>query len=166
MTRKVFVPALALTAALYFGCAAAPPAAPAPDPAAMVAAADQLDQSFLAAWNARDAAGMASHYWDSANVVGFPPDAMVIRGHQAMLDYWTKGLAETPEGSTFEISEHRNTPAGDVVLGSGLFRYTVPMPDGPMVIEGRYTDVKAERDGKWVYLMDHASAPMAPPVDN
>lgn len=28
---------------------------------------------------------------------------------------------------------------------------------------GRYTDIKAERDGKWVYIMDHASMPLPPP---
>ena len=37
-------------------------------------------------------------------------------------------------------------------------------PDGePLQMEGRYTDAKAERDGKWVYLVDHASVPIPPP---
>ena len=33
-------------------------------------------------------------------------------------------------------------------------------PDGtPIEVHGRYTDVKAERDGRWVYLVDHGSVP-------
>ena len=41
---------------------------------------------------------------------------------------------------------------------------TVRGADGkPTEMTGRYTDVKAERDGKWVYLMDHGSAPLPPP---
>ena len=34
---------------------------------------------------------------------------------------------------------------------------------GPQIIEGRYTDVKRMHDGKWVYVMDHASVPLPPP---
>jgi len=33
-------------------------------------------------------------------------------------------------------------------------------------MEGRYTDVKAKRDGRWVYLLDHASAPIPPPAES
>jgi ketosteroid isomerase-like protein len=53
---------------------------------------------------------------------------------------------------------------GSVVLCSGKWRYTMPMPEGePMVMEGRFTDVKAKRDGKMVIIMDHASVPMPAP---
>jgi len=31
-------------------------------------------------------------------------------------------------------------------------------------MEGRFSDVKAVRDGKWVYVMDHASIPVPPPL--
>jgi ketosteroid isomerase-like protein len=58
-------------------------------------------------------------------------------------------------------------PAGDVVIGWGLWRVTVAGPDGaPVEVVGRYTDVKAERDGTWVYILDHASAPLPPPPAN
>ena len=30
------------------------------------------------------------------------------------------------------------------------------------VLQGRYSDVKAQRDGQWVYIMDHASVPLPP----
>jgi hypothetical protein len=32
-----------------------------------------------------------------------------------------------------------------------------------MELDGRFTDVKTQRDGKWVYILDHASAPMPGP---
>ena len=53
-------------------------------------------------------------------------------------------------------------PAGDVVLGWGTFKLTLPGGGGEIL--GRYTDVKGQRDGKWVYLMDHGSAPLPPPA--
>ena len=34
---------------------------------------------------------------------------------------------------------------------------------GTVEAMGRYTDVKAQRDGKWVYIIDHASVPLPPP---
>ena len=30
-------------------------------------------------------------------------------------------------------------------------------------VEGRFSDVKAQKDGKWVYIIDRASVPLPPP---
>lgn len=32
-----------------------------------------------------------------------------------------------------------------------------------MEMRARYSDVKAKRDDKWVYIFDHASVPLPPP---
>lgn len=46
-------------------------------------------------------------------------------------------------------------PAGDVVIGSGLRRVTMPAPDGASIgMVGRYTGVKVNAMER-VYLMDH-----------
>jgi ketosteroid isomerase-like protein len=56
-----------------------------------------------------------------------------------------------------------NIAAGDVVLGWGTWTMTIPNGDGTStVLQGRYSDVKAQRDGQWVYIMDHASVPLPP----
>ena len=81
------------------------------------------------------------------------------RGIDAIRDANTKMLAGM-KGATLEITEHHQVPAGDVVLGWGTF--TLTMPNGGPEILGRYTDVKGQRDGKWVYLMDHGSVPLPP----
>jgi ketosteroid isomerase-like protein len=65
------------------------------------------------------------------------------------------------KGAKLEFTETHQRAAGDVVIGWGLYRVTTQGADGKTTgMNGRYTDVKAERDGKWVYLMDHASVPM------
>jgi len=144
-----------------FVAACAPPPAPAPDPAAMVAAADALDQQFLAAFNAGDAAAMAALYWNDPEAASFPPDTMVVRGSEIAGGMSAMVEALHGAGAQLSVTESHQIPAGEVVIGWGLFTITMNGPDGaPMEMQGRYTDVKAERDGRWVYLVDHASMPI------
>lgn len=148
-------------------CAPAPPAPPpapaGPTPAEMVSAANALDQRFSEAFNKGDAAAAMALYWNSPDLASYPPDNMGIRGWTAVNAAMTetmKGMA----GVKFEIIEPRNEAHGGVVLGSGRWKLTIPAAKGPAtVIEGRYTDVKAQKDGKWVYIVDHASVPLPPP---
>jgi len=152
--------ALALTLALALSGACTPVAPPEPDTAAMIAGAEALDQQFLAAFNAGDGAAMAALYADGPDTVSFPPDAMVFRGSDAvragMADF-----ASAMAGAQLDLVEGHHIVVGDAVATWGLFRLTMPGPDGmPMSVDGRYSDLKAERDGRWVYLMDHASVPM------
>jgi ketosteroid isomerase-like protein len=144
-------------------CAPAPPAAPAkPSPAEMVAAADALDRQFLEAFNRADVDAVMATYWNSRDVVSFGPEGMGSQGwseiRSASADMF-KGLP----GAKLEFIETHNNAVDDVVLGWGRWKISFTTPQGPQVVEGRYSDVKAMRDGKWVYLMDHASAPLPPP---
>ena len=66
-------------------------------------------------------------------------------------------------GAKLEFLNMRNEAHGDVVLGWGTWRITMGPAESPQVFEGRYSDVKAMHDGKWVYVMDHASVPLPPP---
>jgi ketosteroid isomerase-like protein len=53
--------------------------------------------------------------------------------------------------------------AGDVVIGWGKWRMGIPLPNGEsIVVDGRYTNVVAKRDGKWVYILAHVSVPFTP----
>ena len=156
---------LALAASLQFGCATAPEP-PAADPAAMIQAAEQLDREFVAAFNSGDVEAFNNCYWDSPDVVNFPPDAFEQRGIASIREYHAASFAAMPEGAKLELVESHQTPIGEAVVGWGTFRFSIPGEDGPTILEGRFTDVKAERDGKWVYIVDHASfAPPAPPSD-
>jgi uncharacterized protein (TIGR02246 family) len=132
--------------------------------AEMIAAAKMLDATFLAAYNAGDVEAISATYWKSPDVVSFPPDAMVLHGWDAIHAGYVDGFKQLPAGLKLELTESHNMVVGDAVLTWGLWKFTVPGEGGmPMVSEGRYSDVKAKRDGKWVYLIDHISVPMAPP---
>lgn len=140
------------------------PAAPlAPDTSALVAAAEALDQQFIAAVSAGNAEALAALYWNSPDVASYPPDAMSAVGPDAIKTATGK-MVEMMSGATLELVESHHIVIGDAVIGHGTWKMTAPGPDGqPVETLGRYTDVKAERDGKWVYLVDHASVPMPPP---
>lgn len=131
----------------------------------MVAAARALDQAFVDAFNRGDAEALSSLNWNSPEAVLFPPGALGARGIDAIRHANAESLKALP-GARIEIFESHQMPAGDVVIGWGKWRLTMAGADGSSTeILGRHTDVKAFRDGKWVYLLDHASVPLPPPPD-
>lgn len=147
-------------------CAPAPPPPPpapaGPTPAEMKSAADALDQRFADAFNKGDAEALAATYWNSPDLVSYSPDG-ATRGWEA-----TKAGAvemfKAMAGAKLELVNARNDVHGSVVVGYGTFRLTIPAAKGPAtVLEGRFSDVKAQKDGKWVYIIDHASVPLPPP---
>ncbi len=132
----------------------------------MLVAAEALDEAFVTAFNQGDANAMAGLYWNSPDVVSYLPDVLEVRGHDAIREANALSFAAAP-GAQLELTEKHLMAAGDVVIGWGLWRISIPTADGePVELIGRYTDVKAERDGRWVYLLDHASMPLPPPASN
>jgi ketosteroid isomerase-like protein len=161
MQRTFLVTSVIGLVVLAIGCAPTPTAKP--DPQAMVNSANELDKAFVDAFNKGDAAALAHLYWDSPDVVSFPPDVMQARGIAGIKEASGKSF-DAMKGAKLELTESHQIPAGDVVIGWGLWKISMTGPDGkPMGMTGRYSDVKAERDGKWVYLIDHASVPLPPP---
>ncbi len=138
-------------------CTAAPEK---PSPEAMVAAANALDAAFLEAFNKGDVDALDALYWNSADVVSFPPDLMEAHGIAAIREANAKTVASL-RGAQLAFVDSHNMSVGEAVMGWGRYRLTIPGVAAP--IEGRYTDVKAERDGKWVYILDHASSPQTAP---
>ncbi len=152
---------LALVTAVT-GCAPAPPAAPAgPTPAQLVAAADALDRQFLDAFNKGDTDAIMATYWNSPNLVSYGPDGMGTKGWDAAKAGSAEMFKAMP-GAKLEFIKVQNDVHGDLVLGWGTWKMTMPTPGGPQVMEGRYSDVKGMRDGKMVFIMDHASVPLPP----
>jgi ketosteroid isomerase-like protein len=136
------------------------------DPEKMIQAAKDLDHNFIEAYNNRDVDGIMDTYWNSPELVSFPPGIMETRGWEATKEAISEEFANAPD-FVLELTETNNIVVGDVVLGFGKWRFTISIPEAePMIVEGRYSDVKAKRDGKWVYILDHASAPMPPPPED
>ena len=129
----------------------------------MVASAKELDRRFIAAFNNHDLDAMMENYWKSPDLVVYPGATLEATGWEAVRSMFGTELPAMT--GTLELLDAHYMVAGDVVIGYGKWRVTMRGPDGsPMDFTGRYTDVKAERDGKWVYVLDHASVPI-PPAD-
>ncbi|MBX2990709.1 MAG: nuclear transport factor 2 family protein [Bacteroidetes bacterium] len=146
-----------VAAALVAGCA---PAGDAPEK--MVTEADALDKAWLEAYNSKNVDAIMALYWNSPDLVSYPPGEMEVRGWDKMKEGMMKEFSQATDGK-LEFVETSNRAMGTVVIGSGKWRFT--MPSAQVDVTGRYTDVKAKKEGKWVYLMDHASVPMPPPPD-
>ena len=146
MKHSWMFPVLVAALGLTLGCE---PASQTPNTEQMIAGANALDQAFAEAFNSGDAEAVASLYWNDPGVVSFSPDALQARGWSEVKAGYAH-FSETMAGAKLELTEGHQIPAGDFVIGWGLWRMTMPTPDGSeMEIVGRYTDVKAERDGKW-----------------
>ncbi len=132
-------------------------------PEQMIAAARAVDDKFVEAYNNGDVDAVMETYWNNPGVVLYDPGALEIRGWDAIKMSMAETFSSMP-GGRMEFTEKNEMVAGDMVIGWGRWRWTGEMPDGSsMSMDGRYTDVKAKRDGKWVYIIDHASAPLPPP---
>lgn len=128
----------------------------------MVAGANALDKAFIAAFNSGNADAMSALYWNSPDAVSFPPDLLVARGIEGIRKANSAAVASL-KGGKLELTESHHIPLQDAVVTWGLWRFTMAVGGGtPIELTGRYSDVKAKRDGKWVYLVDHASAAPMP----
>ncbi len=133
-----------------------------PTPDQMVAAANAVDSAFIAAFNAGDINALMATYWNSPDLVSINLDGMGGTGWEGPKAGWEATFAAMP-GAQLAFPTSYNIAAGSVVLGWGTWTMTIPNGDGSStVLQGRYSDVKAQRDGKWVYIMDHASVPLPP----
>jgi len=144
--------------AILFGCAPKPP-----NIDEMMAAAKDLDKRFVEAYNKGDVDAVMATYWNSPDFLSYPPDAMQAKGWEATKEGIAHTFASMP-GFKLELIDPGYIVAGDMVISYGTWKGIVTPPGGePMTLEGRYSDVKAKKDGKWVYVMDHASVPLPPP---
>lgn len=125
----------------------------------MISAARLVDEHFVSAYNRGDIDGLMSNYWNSPELIVYPPMALETKGWNAVKAGISQGLVSSP-GARINFVDSRYQVIGDAVICSGKWRMTLPSKDGfPFVVEGRYTDIKAERNGKWVIIIDHASIP-------
>ena len=155
--------ALILTVAIAAGLVGCGGAASGASPETMIAAAKALDQQFTTAFNKGDLDGVMATYDHGPDVVLFAPDELEVRGWDSIRKGMQQVLANAP-GARLELVSPQYRAAGDVVIGWGTFRLITASPGkGTVETMGRYTDVKAQREGKWVYIVDHASVPLPPP---
>lgn len=133
----------------------------------LIAAANELDNLFLVAFNNGDAEAIMKLHWNSPDLRTYPPGETQVNGFDAVKAGYVRDFSSN-KGATLEYTDANNIPFTDGVVGYGTFRWTMLMEGSePMVFDGRYTEVKAMRDGKLVIVIDHTSMPMPPtPADS
>ncbi len=134
-----------------------------PTTADLMTAANELDSLFLVAFNNGDAEAIMKLHWNSPDLRAYPPGETQINGFEAVKASYVRDFTMS-KGAKLEYTNANNISFADGVVGHGTFRWTMPMEAGaPMVFEGRYSEVKAMKDGKMVIILDHTSMPMPPP---
>ena len=121
-----------------------------------------VDQAWMKAMLAQDASAVAALYAQDA--VMYPPDAMEVRGREAIRkEYET--LLQSFRVQEANVTQTHYETHGNTGMGWGRFTLTlVPKTGGqPTTMEGRFTEVSRKIAGKWYYAVDHASAPLPPP---
>ena len=142
--------------------AAVPAAGCGPSDEEMIRAAKQLDADFVKAVNKEDLDAVMATYWNNPQVMMFPTGSLIAKGLEAIRAGY-KSFFEGTNVKEFKLSKQEYRVLGDAVLGYGLFSLTTVPSLGPEVkIEGRYTEIVAKRDGRWVYVVDHPSVPLSP----
>jgi len=156
--RKLVILVLCLCPALFLlGCCQRP------DMEKIEASAKELDAKFTAAFAKEDLDGVMDCYWNSTEVVFYPPDMAAAYGYEAVKAEFEKFFAEN-EVRGLELTNTGYMALGEYGLGWGNFSVTLGTPEGgEEKLEGRSTAVSTMKDDKWVYILDHASAPLPPP---
>lgn len=130
--------------------------------AELLAEAEKLDSLFIVAFNSGDAEAMMNLYWNSPDLRAYYPMDMKLDGYNAVKASYVRDFTSS-KGALLEYLDVHNIPFKDGVVGHGTFRITMPMEGSePMVFDGRFTEVKAMKDGKMVVILDHASMPLPP----
>ena len=83
-----------LAAALIVGCATTQTR-----DQKMIAAARDVDRRFVEAFNRGDIDGVMGNYWNSPDLIVYPPTALEARGWKAAREVMLQGLTNAPGGS-------------------------------------------------------------------
>jgi len=136
--------------------------------AASAATADEAairaqTESWGKAYNSGDAKGVAAQYADDALLL--PPGSSSVRGRAAILDYFTKDIANSKAGGAVFVLNPKTDVgvSGNMGWESGTYKVTVK---GAVVETGKFLSVSRKKDGKWQYVRDtwNADAPIAAPA--
>jgi uncharacterized protein (TIGR02246 family) len=120
-----------------------------------------VDAAWISAIKANDIDAVMKCY--APDAIMWLPDAPTARGAKAIRAAYEGMLsANTVKDAT--LSEVTYRTVGKASLAWGNFSLTlVPKAGGDQVVmKGRFTEVAERRGGKWVYIVDHASAEPAP----
>jgi len=138
------------------------PASSAAEPNAEVAALHAVDDTWVKAFNSRDAATMAAQYDEHA--VLLPPGAPAAHGRAAIEAFFAKMMPDaTAQGLAFTLDDK---PAGGAhgPMGWASGSYVLKDKTGKVLDTGKYLSVSMKKNGKWLYVRDTWNSDGPPPA--
>lgn len=124
--------------------------------------AQALDNAFVKGVKAGDIEAVVALYAPDAML--YPPGEMAAKGRDAIRAVWG-GFLSANTVTECRLYETGYRTSGETSIGWGRFSMTFQPKAGgsPATLEGRFSDVAVRKAGKWLYILDHASAPLPPP---
>lgn len=154
MNSRLWIPTAAAVTLALTGCEQQ--TAPAEtDTAAAASAVEQVEQEMLAAFQAKDAAKLTSHFASDA-VVALPGEA-AAKGNEAIGQINARDLADPNFKLNFTNEKTDVAGSGDLAYTMGSFNvtYTNPETKQPENGAGNYLTVfKKQADGSWKAAAD------------
>jgi uncharacterized protein (TIGR02246 family) len=100
------------------------------------------NREFMAAFAKRDAAAVAALYTDGGQLL--PPNSEVVRGHEAILEFWQGAMTRGLTGATLETVDV--DASGETAVEVGRYRLTAGDAEAD---HGKYIVVWKNVDGRW-----------------
>ena len=150
---------LTLILALLFASASSAAATKAPS------GAQAVDEAWSKAITANDLNAVMLCY--SKDAVMWLPNTPEAKGTEAIRKFYADLLAaNTVTGATFANTHYQTS--GNLSVGWGDFTLNLSPKAGgsPVSLSGRFSVIARKEGGKWAYMVDHASAPPAPPAQH
>jgi uncharacterized protein (TIGR02246 family) len=124
-----------------------------------------LDSAWVKAAKAGDIEALVKLYAPTA--VTYMPDEMRAKGTAEIRASFQKFLGAS-NVKEMTLTQDFESTSGNLAASSGTFSMTVEPKAGgaAQTMEGRYSSIAVRKNGKWMYVSDHASMPMpaAPPA--
>jgi len=109
-------------------------------------ALDTLAEAFAEAFNAKDAARVASFYAENAIVM--PPDQPMVRGRRDIEAYYARGFRQ-------DISNFRLAPMESAITGAHAFEAGAStLTERRGTTSGKYVVIYTRVDGQWKIAYD------------
>lgn len=128
------------------------------------AAIRALDDSIVAAMQARDAGSITAYYAPNGQL--FPPNRGVATGSQAIQASWAEDFALPNIDLSFEPRRIEVAASGDMASDVGTYRVSLDGPDGRISDTGKYVVVWQKVNGEWKIMADiwNSDLPLPPPA--
>jgi len=120
-----------------------------------------VDDAWIQAVKAGNVEAVVALY--APDAVLYPPDALEARGTAAIRASYESMLSAVVVNDASIDAQYQTS--GDVSVGFGKATLTMTPKGGgsPQIMSVRVTAVARKIGGKWLYVVDHASAPLPPP---